>query len=145
MNDEQKRKLVKTLNGLRDMGLSFKDIVEELEGKPKRWRAEKGGVYSFVVGSGEVSRDNEEGWDCDNEKYNSGNYFKTEADAKNSLIYKVLNSKYDYWIPGMEMEKPVKTPEGAEFYVSGVGWESHEHNPDIWVSCVVRWPREVSK
>ena len=65
----------------------FKDIVDRINEKygiPKRWRAEKGGIYWFIDTdfSGKV-RDL---WDQrstdENVRYNLGNYFKTKEEAE---------------------------------------------------------------
>ena len=69
-----------TINKIKE----FVDYVNEKYGIPKRWRAEKGGIYWFIDTdfSGKV-RDL---WDQhshdENVRYNLGNYFKTEEEAQ---------------------------------------------------------------
>lgn len=64
------------------------DVVNEKYGIPKRWRAEKGGIYWFIDSdfTGKV-RDL---WDQrstdENVRYNLGNYFKTEEEAQKVKI-----------------------------------------------------------
>ena len=75
----------------------FKDIVDKINEKygiPKRWRAEKGGIYWFIDTdfSGKV-RDL---WDQrstdENVRYNLGNYFKTKEEAQ-----KVKKELDEFW------------------------------------------------
>ena len=69
-----------TINKIKE----FVDYVNEEYGIPKRWRAEKGGIYWFIDTdfSGKV-RDL---WDQrstdENVRYNLGNYFKTLEEAE---------------------------------------------------------------
>ena len=70
------------------------DLVNEKYGIPKRWRAEKGGIYWFIDTdfSGKV-RDL---WDQrstdENVRYNLGNYFKTKEEAQ-----KVKKELDEFW------------------------------------------------
>ena len=74
--------------------IDFNNLPKRQE--PKRWRAEKGGEYHYV-------RFYLEGWFCtstsedsndyyDNLNYNSGNYFRTESEAK--IIAQKLNTHF---------------------------------------------------
>ena len=56
--------------------------LEELPGGYKRWRAEKGGLYRYVQSDGGVVCDHEIEVDVDDERYEIGNYFKTEEEAQ---------------------------------------------------------------
>ncbi len=50
--------------------------------KEKRWRAGEGGVYWFCTGSHLRTQSCTEDWlDADDNRYNSGNYFKTEGEC----------------------------------------------------------------
>lgn len=57
-----------------------KKCVEEL--KPERWRAEIGKVYWLVNTRLESDSDTEQFSRTDNDRYNAGNYFQTEQQAK---------------------------------------------------------------
>ena len=74
--------------------IDFNNLPKRQE--PKRWRAEKGGEYHYI-------RFYLEGWFCtstsedsndyyDNLNYNSGNYFRTETEAK--IIAQKLNTHF---------------------------------------------------
>jgi hypothetical protein len=54
---------------------------------PIRWRAEKGGVYWCIssVASLSVNKSLEDGDHIDNSRYEQGNYFHAEAEAKEKL------------------------------------------------------------
>ena len=73
MSEEEKEKLIEIVNK-----------INEKYGIPKRWRAEKGGIYWFIDSdfTGKV-RDL---WDQrstdENVRYNLGNYFKTKEEAE---------------------------------------------------------------
>ena len=76
---------------------NIKNMVEKINEKygiPKRWRAEKGGIYWFIDTdfSGKV-RDL---WDQrstdENVRYNLGNYFKTQEEAE-----KVKEKLDEFW------------------------------------------------
>lgn len=68
--------------------IEFVDLINEKYGIPKRWRAEKGGIYWFIDSdfTGKV-RDL---WDQrstdENVRYNLGNYFKTKEEAEKVKI-----------------------------------------------------------
>lgn len=48
----------------------------------KRWRAERGEEYYFISSLLDVNNENDIHAGFDNERYNVGNYFKTEEDAE---------------------------------------------------------------
>lgn len=63
------------------------------EKKGKRWRAEMGKKYYYIIGNAEVDSDNESLVGLDNYRYKTRNYFKTEEEAEE---YKeVMNTYYD--------------------------------------------------
>lgn len=66
--------------------------VTAKEVKPLRWRAELNGSYYIVNSPLEVERLHEDGEPADDKLYNCGNYFRTEAEAKEMAekIKKVL-------------------------------------------------------
>ena len=80
------------------------NLVESLElflqefnkkyGTPKRWRAEKGGVYLYIKSTGEVTVADENRSVEDIYRYELGNYFEFEKQA-----VKVKNSKewQEFW------------------------------------------------
>mgnify|MGYP000918508551 CR=1 FL=1 len=68
--------------------------INEKYGIPKRWRAEKGGVYLYIKSTGEVTVTDENRSVEDIYRYELGNYFEFEKQA-----VKVKNSKEwkDFW------------------------------------------------
>lgn len=63
------------------------------EKKGKRWRAEMGKKYYYLIGNAEVDSDNDSLVGLDNYRYKTRNYFKTEEEAEE---YKeVMNTYYD--------------------------------------------------
>ena len=75
----------------------FKDIVDKINQKygiPKRWRAEQKKGYFYVYSNGFVDETMERYNSIDNQRYELGNYFRTEEEAK-----KVIDSKEwrEFW------------------------------------------------
>ena len=70
------------------------DLVNDLYGIPKRWRAKKNDEYFFINNYGIVLNLEETYSNEDNYNYELGNYFKTDEEAG-----KVVNSKewQDLW------------------------------------------------
>ena len=70
------------------------DLINEKYGIPKRWRAEKGGVYLYIKSTGEVTVADENRSVEDIYRYELGNYFEFEKQA-----VKVKNSKEwkEFW------------------------------------------------
>lgn len=66
-----------------------------------RWRAEKEKEYFFITGTSEITTDEEHYNETDNARYELGNYFQTEKQAK-----KVTNSKEwkEFWRKIRNME-----------------------------------------
>lgn len=81
--------------------------------EPKRWRADMGNTYYYVTPTKKIHESTEIRTLGDKARWECGNYFRTEEDAKNSLIYFALNSEYEYWVPGVGDHKNV--PEWAEY------------------------------
>nr|DAI08907.1 MAG TPA: hypothetical protein [Caudoviricetes sp.] len=81
----------------RNIGLA-ETIINEINKKygiPKRWRAEEAGDnYFYISGTGEIRIDEEGGGGEDYLRYELGNYFKTDEEAR-----KIINSKEwkDFW------------------------------------------------
>ena len=69
-------------------------IPEEAPIKPK-WRAEQNKSYFFVNSFGDIEQTTELGNTTDERRFLKRNYFRNEADGKNSKIYKVMNEAYD--------------------------------------------------
>lgn len=69
-------------------------IPEEATIKPK-WRAEQNKSYFFVNSFGDIEQTTELGNTTDERRFLKRNYFRNEADGKNSKIYKVMNEAYD--------------------------------------------------
>ena len=74
--------------------IDFNNLPKRQE--PKRWRAEKEGVYNFVSFDNECwffSDDTKDDYDhFDNDNYNSGNYFSTEVEAE--IIAQKMNTYF---------------------------------------------------
>ena len=70
------------------------DLVNDLYGIPKRWRAEENEEYYYIGSSGIVWSVGELFSDEDNDNYNLGNYFRTEEEAQ-----KIIDSKewQEFW------------------------------------------------
>ncbi|BET14719.1 hypothetical protein [Fusobacterium vincentii] len=80
-----------TINKIKE----FVDYVNEEYGILKRWRAEEAGDnYFYISGTGEIRIDEEGGGEEDYLRYELGNYFKTDEEAR-----KIINSKEwkDFW------------------------------------------------
>lgn len=67
---------------LREFGVLDLWCEPVYEEKPKRWRAKSKGRYWVVSGDGTTYKSNEDGDITDDERYNIGNYFKTEQEAE---------------------------------------------------------------
>ena len=61
-------------------------IVKNDEFRTERWRAEKGGIYYYIRSCGRIVSSIDEHQYPDDYMYNTGNYFKTEEEAKESNI-----------------------------------------------------------
>lgn len=75
----------------------FKDIVDKINEKygiQKRWRAEPGKGYFYIYSNGFVDETMERYNSMDNQRYELGNYFRTEKEAE-----KIIDSKewQDFW------------------------------------------------
>jgi hypothetical protein len=75
----------------------LKKIVDEYNKKygiPKRWRAEDFRKYYYINSVSDICASAEEKQNLDNERYELGNYFKTEEEAQ-----KVIDSKewQEFW------------------------------------------------
>lgn len=72
--------------------LFFEEIlIPESALKPKRWRAERSILYCFVASYGDIVWTAEWGHEADGLKYKLGNYFQTEAEARESKFYRVFH------------------------------------------------------
>ena len=76
---------------------SIKERVDKLNEKygiPKRWRAEQKKGYFYIHSNGLVDETMESYKTMDNQKYELGNYFKTEEEAQ-----KIIDSKewQEFW------------------------------------------------
>ena len=75
----------------------FKDIVDKINEKYgilKRWRAEQKKGYFYIYSNGLVDETMESYKTMDNQRYELGNYFRTEEEAK-----KIIDSKEwkEFW------------------------------------------------
>ena len=78
---EDKTTIVFLANFIHHYNLLDSEWLEELPER-KRWRAKKGGQYWCVQSDGGVVYDHEIKVDVDDERYEIGNYFKTEEEAQ---------------------------------------------------------------
>lgn len=76
INDSEKEKLEKSIKS-----------INEKYGITKRWRAEKGGVYYCINEPFGITWYIDSYTDASNKKYENGNYFKTEKEAKEYAEY----------------------------------------------------------
>jgi len=130
-----KQEAAKELEVLRN---KIKEIEEGLLKAEGRWRAGYSGDYWLVDDDGEAVSSEEVFADVDDNRYAAGNYFKSEEDAEASLIYKVLNDKWHYWVAGVN-DKPDEVPEGCEYY-NGVCWVKGIAPVSSWLGFNRRWP-----
>lgn len=79
---EDKTTIVFLANFIHHYNLLDSDWLGELPDERKRWRAKKGGQYWCVQSDGGVVYDHEIEVDVDDERYEIGNYFKTEEEAQ---------------------------------------------------------------
>lgn len=66
--------------------------INKKYGKPKRWRAERNGGYYCINDYGIIYYTTDDYVSADNDRYEIGNYFKTQEQAKKALerVKKVL-------------------------------------------------------
>jgi hypothetical protein len=122
------------------------DITRTPVEEPDRWRVARGGAYHFIYYTGEVKSCLGYRGGDDNLMHKNGNYFKTREDALGSSLYFMLNSEYEYWIPGSSMAKPETMPEGLEYYGGNYDcWFSSEWSPNRWLDYTYRWPKTSYK
>jgi len=76
INDSEKEKLEKSIKS-----------INEKYGIKKRWRAEYSKNYFYINEMFKIKFDTESYWDIDNKRYENGNYFRTEQDAKEYMEY----------------------------------------------------------
>lgn len=80
------------INGVRT--LFFEEIkIPESAYKRPRWRAEEGKYYYYISGTGLIMHSAEYNTFEDDARCNTGNYFKTEEEAKESKFYKVFHEE----------------------------------------------------
>ena len=70
------------------------DLVNDLYGIPKRWRAQAGNLFYYITSDGDIESDYEDLSDENMDMYNLGNYFKTKEEAQ-----KIIDSKEwkEFW------------------------------------------------
>ena len=79
-----------TINKIKE----FVDFVNEKYGIIRRWRAEQNKGYFYIYSNGLVDEIMESYKTMDNQRYELGNYFRTEEEAQ-----KIINSKewQEFW------------------------------------------------
>ncbi len=120
-----------------------KTTVNESQ-EPVKWKPAIDEIFFIVGGTGEVFRMNWHGDTVDEKRWNSGNCFQTEDEAIDSYIwlgFKLQQSEYDYWIPGVSMPKPEECPKGCEFCTE-YNWVETDSMPRDWAARVHRWPKQ---
>jgi hypothetical protein len=114
-------------------------IIEAPESN--RWTPREGEGFSIIKGSGNVGRVMKvESSDDIQRMVANGNCFKTDEEAMESLKYVILNSKYDYWIPGVSKCKPDFEPKGLEHLFNNA-WGPAGGKVEDWHSLPYRWKR----
>lgn len=120
--------------------------IEELK-KPvsNRWKPKKGEFYYFIEDYNVNENIQSRCWVCslgDDIRLKNGNCFKTEVDAAKSLKHYIMNSEYDYWIPGVTPCKPSFQPKNLmRFKPSTKEWERGDIPVENWSVCMYRWKR----
>ncbi len=89
-----KKEAKQRIHNLEEELAELKHLLDQPEG---RWRAEEGGLFYRLYGSGGIHSETETGCDYCDQLHFTGNYFQTEEQAKASNIYKILNSEYEYY------------------------------------------------
>lgn len=80
------------INGV--ITLFFKKIIiPESAYKRPRWRAKSGDIYCHISGTGLITHSSEYNTFENDVHCNTGNYFKTEEEAKESKFYKVFHEE----------------------------------------------------
>ena len=132
-----KQEAAKELEVLRN---KIKEIEEGLLKGDGPWKADVDKEYWFVGSDGGIATSVEEDHHIDISQYNVGNYFQTEEDAKASLIYKVLNDKWHYWVAGVT-DLPDSIPDGCEVLDSiSRLWKAEANScPTQWNNSPRRW------
>ena len=138
MNNEEAAKELEVLRN------KIKDIEEGLlKADKKPWRAGTCENYLHINSLGMVNACFEYGDGVDDTRYANGNYFKDQGEACDSLIYKVINDKWHYWVAGVN-EKPEAVPDGCEVFTSyGNKWETDvDDDPFFWSNSPRRWSKQ---
>lgn len=82
--------LVENIVRLSSMGIFTSDSdewLEEIEPEYQRWRAELGGHYYYIKDTGNLSYSTDNYWDQDTLRYELGNYFASEEEARAHVDY----------------------------------------------------------
>lgn len=79
-----------TINKIKE----FVDYVNKKYGITKRWRGKRSDNYFTILGDNEIAKDTDNYFPEDQNRYNLGNYFRTEEEAQ-----KVIDSQEwkDFW------------------------------------------------
>ena len=117
----------------------LQEIIDTPEG---RWRANDEEAYYYIdsLAYAEHLLDNRHRFD--DLRYKSGNYFRTEEEAKKSNIYKVLNSEYEYYFAGVSDNfDDVPRDGSSEFHYCNFDWVCATDDHDYSQSFNYRWKR----
>ena len=134
-----KQEAAKELEVLRN---KIKEIEEGLLKGGGPWRANEDieEEYWYVDDEGDLQTIVEVDDLFDGARYKAGNYFQTDTQAEASLIYKVLNDKWHYWVAGVT-DLPDSIPDGCEVLDSiSRLWKAEANScPTQWNNSPRRW------
>jgi len=123
---------------LEELEKKYQELGREIENLKNTLDRQRYGSYRYINQTGKVLNAYDIRAGVDNARFEAGNYFLTEEDAKNSTLYHILNSDYFYWFPGCP--KPDHRPEVLEIYTHRETWEEFILQPQ-WKSDVYRWKK----
>lgn len=132
---------------LEELEKKYKELGEEIDRlKACKKGFRSGDTYYFVNPSAIIACNPWTDHYVDKDRFKAGNAFKTEEEARASLIYQIMNSKYHYWMPGVSLEesKPDSKPDGLEYFdTNDHKWLEARYKPSMWLWDFYRWPKEA--
>jgi hypothetical protein len=153
MKDEERNQKIKEVEAVLEQAQKDLKELRTPSIEPQRPRVALGESYEYVDDHGNVRLTKDQRTIVDAARHATGNYFLREtlvldqrgsgSDAGNSTIYHAFNSEYEYWIPASHMPKPLKKPEGLEFYSrTDSKWlPSPTVDTSEWAHYTYRWPK----
>lgn len=137
-----KQEAIQKLNEIEKEQAKLRAIIEAPESN--QWQPEKGQDFFYVSYLGDVQKFHNAGGSLSDQVVRHGNAFKVKEEAEASLKYHVMNSEYDYWIPGVSKCTPSFEPKSLEYYHTGNRkWIVIERsfNWGNWKYNIYRWKR----